>query len=364
MARKLTELQRIPTSGARAVETFVIDGRQLLAIPQLALDVPGTPAGMNAGDSDTELLVMQRQQGGYAPFATLPAPGGEDAEFFTIGARSFLAVACIRTGSGPYEYVTESFIYEWNGDGFELFQAIPTFAAKQWKHWTIGERHFLGLAQGLALPQFEGHNRDSVVFEWDGAKFVQFQLIESQWAYNWHPFELDGQYFVAHADHVSESVLYRWNGSQYVAHQTLLENSGRAFAHFTSGATYLVAAGLSQPPSVLRWDGDRFVAVSNLEGLGGRELRAVEKDGRVYLIRVNFILGTPAEPLPSLISQVYEWRDGEFLTLAEFPTTGGTDAEVISLDGGIEFAVSNALSADLRFAAETVVYLLSDPDED
>lgn len=361
MARKLTELQRIPTSGARAVEAFTLDGRHLLAIPQLARDVPGTPAGMNAGDSNTELLLLQRQQGGYAPFATLPAPGGEDAEFFTIGSRSFLAVACIRTGAGPYEYVTESFVYEWDGDGFTLFQSVPTFAAKQWRYWSIGNRHFLGLAQGLALPQFEGRNRDSIVFEWDGAKFVEFQQIPSQWAYNWLPFALDGQYFVAHADHVTESLLYRWDGSQYVAHQVLLEDSGRAFAHF---GNYLVAAGLSRPPSLLHWDGSNFVAVGNLDGLGTRELRVVEKDGRVHLIRINFILGTPADPRPALTSQLYEWRDSSFVTLAEFPTTGGTDAEVLGVAGGIEFAVSNALTADVRFAAETVVYLLADRDED
>jgi hypothetical protein len=360
MAPKLTELQRIPTSGARAVEAFAIDGRQLLAIPQLALDVPGTPAGMNAGDSDTELLILQRQQGGYTPFATLPAPGGEDAEFFTIGARAFLAVACIRTGSGPYEYFTESFIYEWDGAGFELFQSIPTFAAKQWKYWSVGDRHFLGLAQGLAIPYFEGRNRDSIIFEWNGSRFVEFQHTPSHWAYNWHSFELDGEHFLAHADHAGESILYRWNGSQYVAHQSLLENSGRAFAHF---GTHLVAAGLSRPPSVLRWDGSHFVAVGNLEGLGARELHVVEKDGRIYLIRVNFILGTPADPQPSLTSQVYEWHDDGFVVVAEFPTTGGTDAEVIGTDGGIEFVVSNALSAEIRFATETVVYLLSDTDE-
>ncbi|TCN41631.1 hypothetical protein EV644_10413 [Kribbella orskensis] len=58
----------------------------------------------------------------------------------------------------------------------------------------------------------------------------------------------------------------------------------------------------------------------------------VEKDGRTYLIRVNLILGTPADPRPSLISQTYEWRGGGFVTIADFPTTGGTDAEVISLN--------------------------------
>ena len=365
MTRILTQLQRIPTSGARAVESFRIDGRDLLAIPQLALDVPGTPAGMNLGDSDTEMLILERRDGAFAAVASVPAPGGEDAEFFMIGDRRFLAAACIRTGSGPYEYDTRSFVYEWTGDRFELFQSVWTFAAKQWKFWSIADRHFLGLAQGIALPQFDGYNRKSVIYEWDGDQFVEFQIIPSQWAYNWHPFEIDGRFFVAHADHVTDSVLYAWNGSRYVAHQNLLASSGRAFAHFADdGKHYLVVAGLAEAPAVMSWDGERFVTSAHLEGLGARELRVVEKDGRLFLIRVNFILGTPAEPETALTSQVYEWRDGAFATVAEFPTTGGTDVEVVSVNGDIEFAVSNALSADVRFAAETVLYALSLQDEE
>lgn len=364
MAPTLSELQRIPTSGARAVESFRISGRELLAIPQLALDVPGAPAGMNVGDSNTDMLILERRDGSYTTYATVPAPGGEDAEFFAIGDRQFLAAACLRTGSGPYDYDTESLVYEWTGARFELFQSVSTFAAKQWKHWAFGGRHFLGLAQGLALPQFHGYNRSSVIFEWDGKRFVEFQIIPSEWAYNWHPFEIDGRFFVAHADHVADSVLFLWNGSRYVAHQSLLPSSGRAFADFTDGHHYLVVAGLAEPPAVMRWDGERFVTHAHLEGLGARELRVVEKDRRLFLIRINFILGTPAEPETSLNSQVYEWRDAAFATVAEFPTTGGTDVEVLATDGDIQFAVSNALTADVRFAAETVVYALSSRTED
>ena len=79
----LTELQRIPTSGARAVETFAVGGHELLAVPQLAVDVPGEPPAMNGGDSDTELLLLRRIDERFVPFGALPAPGGEDAEFFT-----------------------------------------------------------------------------------------------------------------------------------------------------------------------------------------------------------------------------------------------------------------------------------------
>ena len=118
----LTELQRIPTSGARAVETFAVGGHELLAVPQLALDVPGEKAAMNGGDSDTELLLLRRVDERFVPFATLPASGGEDAEFFTIGDRSFLAVASIRSGSGPYRYAIESTIFVWQDEGFVPFQ--------------------------------------------------------------------------------------------------------------------------------------------------------------------------------------------------------------------------------------------------
>jgi hypothetical protein len=56
----------------------------------------------------------------------------------------------------------------------------------------------------------------------------------------------------------------------------------------------------------------------------------VENDSRLLLIRVNFILGSPADPHPLLLSQVYEWHDDAFRPVAEFPTTGGTDASVVA----------------------------------
>jgi hypothetical protein len=360
MVIALTELQRIPTSGARAVEAFSVDGLELLAIPQLALDVPGQAPGMNAGDSDTDLLLMRREDGRYQPFSSLPAPGGEDAEFFTIGERAFLAVASIRSGAGPYEYTTASRIFEWYDGAFVEFQAIPTYAAKQWKYWRIGDRHFLGLAQGVALPHLEGPNRDSVIYEWDGSAFVEFQVIRSRWAYNWHPFRVDETFFVAHADHLGPSTLYRWDGARFVAHQDLLDRAGRAFASFDrDGGHYLLVAGLEQPPVLMRWQGETFEALQELPGLGARELRVVDHEGRLLVIRVNFILGTPADPQPVLTSQVYEWRDGALQVAAEFPTCGGTDVEVIAASGDTQFVVSNSLSPSIQFASSTVLYALT-----
>ena len=363
----LTEVQRVPTSGARAVEPVHVGGRDLLAVPQLATDIPGAPPGMNGGDSDTDLLLLNRAGRRLEPWATLPAPGGEDAEFFTIGDRAFLAVASIRTGAGPYQFAATSTIFEWGPDGFASFQEVPTFAAKQWRHWQIGDRHFLGLAQGVIFPpgqagQDEGTNRDSVVYEWDGAKFAEFQRIPSRWAYNWHAFTADGEFFVAHAEHAGPSVLYRWDGTRLAPHQTLAAESGRAFATFDDGdESYLVVACIAAPTRLLRLTGGEFTEAQVLDGLGARELAVTRCGGRTLLIRVNFILGTPADPRPSLDSQVYQWDGSTLVEVATFPTCGGTDVAVLPDGddrGTVELVVTNSLTPDLRFAADTVRYQL------
>jgi EPTP domain len=270
-------------------------------------------------------------------------------------------VASIRTGSGPYELAAESQIFTWDRDRFVPFQDVATFAAKQWKHWHIGERHFLGLAQGVVRPGDEDRNRDSVVYEWNGTSFAPQQQIPSRWAYNWHPFRIGDTFFVAHADHAGVSVLYRWDGTQLRPHQALAEQGGRAFATFDDGgAIYLLAACISAPTTVMRWDGDQFTHVQTLDGLGGRELAVVRAGGLLLVIRINFILGTPADPCPVLDSQIYAWDGAALRVAAEFPTCGGTDVAVLrEAAGGIELVVSNSLTPQLRFAAETVRYSLS-----
>ena len=194
----LTETARLHTSGARAVEPFDIDGTTFVAVPQLAIDIPGQAPEINGGDGHTSLLVFRADDGRFVEHQRLAVPGGEDAEFFRIDGRIFLATASIRTGSGPYEFGTESRIFEWRAGRFEPFQAIPTFAAKQWKAFTAAGRHFLALAQGVSAPGVEARNKPSTIYEWTGSSFEEFQQIPSEWGYNWHPFEVDGRtYLVA-----------------------------------------------------------------------------------------------------------------------------------------------------------------------
>ena len=72
---------------------------------------------------------------------------------------------------------------------------------------------------------------------------------------------------------------------------------------------------------------------------------------RLFVVRINFILGTPADPHPVMDSQIYEWDAGALRIAAEFPTCGGTDVAVIDDGDDLQLLVSNSLSPQVRFAA-------------
>jgi hypothetical protein len=124
--------------------------------------------------------------------------------------------------------------------------------------------------------------------------------------------------------------------------------------------TYLVVACIAAPSRVLRLDGGRFTEAQVLDGLGAREVKVARCAGRTLVIRINFILGTPADPQPALDSQVYEWDGGKLREVATVPTCGGTDVAVITHedDDAVELVVTNSLTPELRFAAQTVRYEL------
>jgi hypothetical protein len=355
----LKEITRLTTSGARAIEHFVLDDQAYIAVPQLAEDMPDTAPNMNGGNSDTEVLLFRSTSAGYQVHQRLPSPGGEDAEFFSIDQRHFLAIASIRSGHGPYQFTTDSILYEWQNGRFVEFQHFPTVAAKQWHHFILGDHHFLALAQGIVAEGIP--HAASPIYKWDGTRFSPFQEIPSQWAYNWLYFELAGRAFLAHADHIQDSVLYRWNGSRFEPFQSLVASQGRAFAFFEAGGIpYLACARLQSDSVVLRWDGERFVEDQVLVGPGAREFTILKGTRDIYLLRVNFILGTPSNPTTALSSQLYCWQKGTFTVVDEIPTFGGTDACAWQEPSGLYIAISNSLSAAVQFRTDTIIYQFVD----
>jgi hypothetical protein len=358
----LVEHQRLATAGARAARVFMLDGDLRLAIPQLAVDKPDSPAAMNGGDSNISLLLFRWRAGEFIADGELPVPGGEDACFFTIGSAEFLATASIRTGAGPYELNCNSTIFRREKGKWAPFQSIATFAAKKWHFFSIGARHFLALAQGVIHEGVVArHPSGSRIYEWDGQRFAEFQEVDGPWGYNWHSFEHDGQHFLAYADHARPSVLLRWNGVAFVLFQEFASRGGRAFTLIRAdGKAYLAFANLQGESLLYRWELGSFVRHQTLSGPGAREFALIETSSGLYLIQVNFILGTPAAPKTDLVSYIYRWQDEMLVKIEEFATFGATDAVTFSAEGRRYAVISNSLSRDIRFGENSVVYRFND----
>jgi len=354
----LTEHQRLPTSGARAVAPFVVGGVQYLAVPQLARDVADTPAHMNGGDSNTGAPIYRWHDGRFVEDGVLPLTGGEDIAVFTHRGAQYLAAAGVRAGRGPYQYNIDQVLYRHVGRDWVPAQRFPGFAAKQWHFFEIGDRAFLALAQGVTLGHIPASNpRHSRIFEWDGEGFADFQTLGGQWGYNWETFTVGDRFFLCYADHVSDSVILEWTGSSFAPFQTLATSGGRCFRTFAADGELLLAfANIQGETTLYRWDGARFAVHQTLSGPGGRELCVVRSETRLYLVQVNFIEGEPSAPRTALMSRIYGWNDGRLHLLEEFSTAGGTDAAVFQSDGRQYLAVSNSLTPDVRFRTDTVIY--------
>ncbi|KAJ2981770.1 hypothetical protein NQ176_g1823 [Zarea fungicola] len=362
---ELALVQRLDTSGARALERFQIDSETYLAIPQLACDIPGGEPGMNLGDSNTTLHIYKENTGTglFSLVQQLDVPGGEDAEYFSIDGRHFLATASLRSGSGPYNLGVHSTIHEWDtrSSCFHKFQSFPTFAAKQWHYFRLGDLHFLALAQGVTLPGLapdEGVSPDSTIFKWDGAEFQPFQRVPSAWGYNWLHFNLDGFDFLAYADHVSPSVILKWDGTSFVHFQTLDGQNGRAFCLIedNKGTTFLGFARISTTSLLYSWTGAEFKIHSELNAVGGREFASMKHEEATYLFLVRFITGDRSNPDPDLASVAYKLQDGKIESVHEFNTMGGTDAITWVQDDQAYLAVSESLTKEHRFRTDTRIY--------
>jgi len=352
--------QALPTSGARRVVPFQIEGALHLGIPQLAEDIPGAPAYMNGGNSDIDALIYRWTNGRFEEAQRLRVPGGEDLAFFSVAGEQLLATASIRTGSGPYDLNAVSTVFRRQQNRWVAQQSIETFAAKQCYPFAFDGRHFLGLAQGVTVPGVEArHPHQSRILEWDGAGFRDFQVLEGRWGYGFCYFEIESDRFLAYADHVGASLLYRWGGQLFVPLQSFAAQGGRAFRFFcTDNAAWLAFANITGESTLYRWDGRQFVRHESLGGSGGRAFELFRAGGELYLVRICFIQGTPAAPKTDLLSQIYRWDAGSFRVIAEFATFGGTDAAVFTTEGQWFLAVANSLTADVRFRQDTLIYRL------
>ncbi|WP_244946940.1 hypothetical protein [Legionella israelensis] len=360
----LLPYQHLKTSGARDFTPFTIDDSQYIAIPQLSEDIPATPASMNGGNSDVDILIFKWVNGKFHLYQKIPGHGNEGSTFFQIGTQSYLATSSVRSGpKAPYNLHTYAKLYRWDGRYFYPIQQFFSYASKSAYAFSIGNRHFLALANGVVLPDNKmPGNTDSTIYEWNGKKFIPFQSFPTKWGYGWDFFTIDNCHYIALTDHAKASNIYRWDGKKFVLFQSFPKLGGRAFTHFTiNGKFYLAYANLLNPSIIYQWNGKEFIKYQSLEGLGGRNFVYFSDHGKHYLFRINFIDGPHTNPKTKLLSPLYEWIDGRFQVIQNIITYGGVNAAVFTINGQQYLGIANSLSEQLRFRTDSIIYKINPP---
>ncbi|XP_038955105.1 thrombospondin-type laminin G domain and EAR repeat-containing protein isoform X3 [Rattus norvegicus] len=250
---KFTLYQRIATHSARDWEAFEVDGEHFLVV-----------ANHREGDNHNIDSVVYRWNPSSQLFEanqSIATSGAYDWEFFTVGPYSFLVVANTFNGTSTQVH---SHLYIWLVGAFQLFQSFLTFGAADWEVFHIGERIFLAVANSHSYDvQMQAQNDtyilSSVIYELNvtAQTFVKFQDIPTCSALDWEFFSVGEDHFLVVANSFDgntfsvNSIIYRWQGYEgFVAVHKLPTFGCRDWEAFnTTAGSYLIYSSAKEPLS-------------------------------------------------------------------------------------------------------------------
>ncbi|ERE86868.1 protein TSPEAR-like protein [Cricetulus griseus] len=250
---KFTLYQRIATHSARDWEAFKVDGEHFLVV-----------ANHREGDNHNIDSVVYRWNPSSQLFEanqSIATSGAYDWEFFTVGPYSFLVVANTFNGTSTQVH---SHLYIWLVGAFQLFQSFLTFGAADWEVFHIGERIFLAVANSHSYDvqmqaQNDSYVLSSVIYELNvtAQNFVKFQDIPTCSALDWEFFSVGEDHFLVVANSFDgntfsvNSIIYRWQGYEgFVAVHKLPTFGCRDWEAFnTTAGSYLIYSSAKEPLS-------------------------------------------------------------------------------------------------------------------
>ncbi|MDJ0840796.1 MAG: hypothetical protein QNK37_30065 [Acidobacteriota bacterium] len=250
--------------------------------------------------------------------------------YFTIGEQNFLAIANVGADititGGANQRVKQgatnqlfSPIFIWNGFTWAPYQEILTTGAISWTYFTIDRRHFLALAQTW---NGETSLLPSKIFEWTGpeSKFQPIQEIETEGAYNWTYFSIDGDHYLA------------------IANFCINIPNGRNLSQAPFQTTASYCPDFKTESVIYKWNGEEFIAFQSFKSLGGTDWEFFSIDDDHYLALANF---SGNHNRACIDSKVFKWRGGQFEWYQDIPTCGATDFAAFSMKGDHYLAVAN-----------------------
>uniref|UniRef100_A0ABI7ZX39 Thrombospondin-like N-terminal domain-containing protein n=1 Tax=Felis catus TaxID=9685 RepID=A0ABI7ZX39_FELCA len=222
-----------------------------------------------------------------------------------------------------------SAIYKWTDGKFASYQNIPTHQAQSWRHFTIGKKVF------LAVANFEPNEKGqefSVIYKWSHRKlrFTPYQRVPTHSARDWEAFEMAGEHFLAVANHREgdnhniDSVIYKWNPRTrlFEANQTIATSGAYDWEFFTVGPySFLAVANAFNGTSTkvhshlyvwllgsfqlfqafLRSGLGVFLGGRRLFPGGRKLLRRKHLLGKQYYLQVRSLRGPPPSTQPGFV---------------------------------------------------------------
>ena len=199
--RQFDDFQNIPTNGAASFNYFEIFQEPFLAVTN--------KNGINS-------VIYKWNNNRFGEFQVIESEAASASTAFVINNETFIVFA---------ENGNHSTVFKWSGNSFVQLQSLQTSEAADVKSFNINGDTFLACAN-----HYDGSNLniDSFIYKWNGSQFVLFQSIPTRGAQAWHPFVMCGQTFLAVANHMDDSqglntksVIYQYSGEQFLQYQEI-----------------------------------------------------------------------------------------------------------------------------------------------
>lgn len=358
---EIREYQSLATHGASGWEYFSINGKHYLA------------AANYRNDSSTLITSPIYEYGtgfgGGTVLQSIPTSGAQDWEYFMIGSDHYLALANAR---GATTYNLNSKIYRWNGTIFEEFQPIPTFGAVDWEYFMIGADHYLAVANHYtSVPGT--YNADSKIYKWKGSSFEEIQSIATHEARRWEYFSIGDDHFLAVANKFNDSIyqldskIYKWNGSSFDEFQSIATVGAYDWEYFMVGNDHYLAMANRQlnasefntDSKIYKWNGTNFSEFQSIATIGATDWQYFTLSSHQFLA-----LSNSTDSLADNGSRFFQWNGTNFVEFKSISTQGGFEWTYFTIGNDTFLALAsfgNSLTVNIDSPIFLVKYMVFAP---
>ena len=281
----------------------------------------------------------------FTLYQTLQTRGAHGVEYFSIADKHFLAVANYWDGT----YQLDSVVFQWNGRRFVVFQKLPTKGAAHFKFFTSNREKYLTVAN---RQDESTYSTESVIYKWNGFKFNKFQEIATEGAMGCTAFGINNVTFIAFANYYNsqqkysvQSTVFKWSGGHFVKLQSLQTYGAYDVKSVSiNGHTFLAFAchysgsSYNTDSFVYKWDGTKFVLFQSIPTRGALAWHPFVISGHTYLGVANFQSGSQKK---NIQSAVYQASGSQFVKYQEISTHGARDMTSFEYKGHTYLAVVN-----------------------